>query len=107
VVDLAAGTAVGWGSDLHGIEDVTGSGRADVLIGDEGANRIGGGSGDDAISGAGSDDILVGNRGVDEADGGAGSDACDAETEIACEGDPVTGMLERRANEVPAIVEVG
>ena len=94
VVDLAAGTAIGWGADtLVAIEDVTGSGRADVLLGDEGPNRIAGGSGADAISGAGGDDVLVGNRGTDDADGGEGTDACDAETEVACEEEPLSGTV--------------
>jgi Ca2+-binding RTX toxin-like protein len=96
VVDLAAGTSVGWGDDtLVAIEDVTGSGRADVLIGDNGPNRIAGGSGADEISGAGGDDVLLGNRGTDEADGGEGTDACDAETEVACELEPVSGTVSR------------
>jgi Ca2+-binding RTX toxin-like protein len=90
-VDLAAGTAVGWGADaLTSIEDATGSAHADLLVGDDGPNRITGGSGADTISGSSGDDVLIGNRGTDGADGGEGTDACDAETETACEHDPVS-----------------
>jgi Ca2+-binding RTX toxin-like protein len=88
-VDLAAGTATGWGADaLVDIENVLGSARDDVLIGDDGPNAIAGGRGDDTISGAAGDDRLVGDDGVDSADGGGGTDACDAETENACEVEP-------------------
>jgi hypothetical protein len=95
VVDLAAGTATGWGADtLTGIEDVIGSAHADLLTGDGGPNGISGGSGADEISGAAGDDVLLGDGGVDSADGGAGTDACEAETETGCEGEP-QGALRR------------
>ena len=88
-VDLAAGTAAGWGDDtLVGIEDVLGSALDDMLAGDDGPNAISGGSGADKISGAAGDDVLLGDAGVDSADGGDGIDACDAETESRCEADP-------------------
>ena len=91
VVDLAAGTATGWGADtLVDIEDATGSAHADLLVGEDGPNAIAGGSGADAISGAAGDDVLVGDDGVDSADGDAGTDACDAETETDCEADAQT-----------------
>jgi hypothetical protein len=81
--------ATGWGTDmLLDIEDLTGSGSADVLTGDDDPNAIGGGSGPDLLAGAAGDDILVGARGSDQADGGDGLDTCDAETEVACEADP-------------------
>jgi Ca2+-binding RTX toxin-like protein len=89
VVDLAAGTATGWGSDLLvDVEDVFGSGHDDLLAGDDGPNAIVGAPGADTIAGAGGDDELVGRRGADSADGGPGTDACDAETEVACEVEP-------------------
>jgi Ca2+-binding RTX toxin-like protein len=89
VVDLAAGTATGWGADtLVEIEDVLGSAHADVLAGDNGPNAVGGGSGDDTLSGAAGNDVLIGEGGVDTADGGPGADACDAETETGCEAEP-------------------
>ena len=82
--------ATGWGTDtLLGIEDLTGSGFGDVLTGDGGPNAIVGGSGPDLLSGAAAGDVLIGADGDDQANGGDGLDACDAETEVACEADPV------------------
>jgi hypothetical protein len=71
---------------LLDIEDLTGSGSADVLTGDDDPNAIGGGSGPDLLAGAAGDDILVGVRGSDQADVGMASTR--AETEVACEADP-------------------
>jgi Ca2+-binding RTX toxin-like protein len=89
IVDLAAGTATGWGADtLVDIEDVLGSAHADVLAGDEGPNAVMGGSGDDTLEGAAGNDVLIGDVGVDTADGGPGADACDAESETGCEAEP-------------------
>jgi Ca2+-binding RTX toxin-like protein len=52
VVDLAAGTGTGNGSDtLIGIENLEGSFFADTVIGDLGPNVISGGSGDDTVRG--------------------------------------------------------
>jgi Ca2+-binding RTX toxin-like protein len=90
VADLRAGVATGWGIDtLLDIEDLTGSGFADVLTGEDGPNAIVGGSGPDLLDGSAGDDLLVGANGNDQADGGDGLDTCDAETELACEVDPV------------------
>ena len=89
VVDLEAGTALGWGADtFSGMEDAIGSGFADELRGDRQPNWINGGSGRDSIFGLGRDDTLIGWFGIDTIDGGRGSDACDGETEISCESDP-------------------
>ncbi|MEO0978942.1 MAG: calcium-binding protein, partial [Pseudomonadota bacterium] len=57
-VDLAAGTAVdGWGNNdtLIGIEDVTGTNFADVIVGDGGRNNFRGLAGNDVIDGGGGD----------------------------------------------------
>ena len=53
------------GDRLISIEDVTGSGFADTLIGDDAANKL---------SGGGGDDLIVGGAGADALDGGAGND---------------------------------
>ena len=87
-VDLIAGTATGpgYGDDiLRGIEDLRGSNRVDVLIGDEGPNVILGMGGDDTIEGGAGDDVLTGKGGTDTVDGGPGADTCDAESEAGCE----------------------
>ena len=90
VANLRAGVTTGWGTDtLLGVEDLTGSGSADTLTGDDGPNAIVGGSGPDLLVGAAGDDLLVGAEGNDQVDGGDGLDTCDAETELACEVDPV------------------
>ena len=59
------------GDKLTSIENVTGSGFNDVLIGDDEANRLAGGDGDDYLIGG--DDILDGGAGADTLDGGADS----------------------------------
>ncbi|HEX6331558.1 MAG TPA: hypothetical protein VF129_09780, partial [Actinomycetota bacterium] len=93
VVDLELGIATGWGSDtLQSVEDLTGSAFADLLVGDDGANRIEGGSGDDSLVGSGGADVLIGDGGADQADGGVGDDACQAEVELGCESDPVASV---------------
>lgn len=87
VVDLAAGTITGIGSDVEsGIENLLGSFEDDVLRGDDGPNRIDARGGDDELTGGAGDDVLVGSRGQDSADGGDGTDTCTAETVAACEG---------------------
>lgn len=55
--------------------DLTGTAAGDVLLGAEGADRIGGGGGDDRIDGFGGPDLLSGGTGNDRIDGGAGRDA--------------------------------
>src|SRR5205085_897561 len=64
---LVAGTATGAdGNDtLIGIENVTGSGFNDLLIGTNGANTIDGGAGNDTLRGGEGDDTLLGGDGND------------------------------------------
>lgn len=96
VIDLAAETGTGDGTDtLVGFENVVGSGQADVISGDDGANKLEGDpdwmeGAPDTIDGRGGDDTILGWGGDDVADGGDGTDACDAEEESACESDPAT-----------------
>lgn len=100
VVDLAGGAA----TDLvSGLERITGSPFADVLIGGPlddaleggdgadlitggpGGDDLAGGSGDDTMSGGDGDDTLLGDLGDDRGDGGDGSDVCLVEVPTACE----------------------
>ncbi|WP_162806631.1 calcium-binding protein, partial [Sphingosinicella terrae] len=68
-VDLArAGPQLGGdaeGDVLTSIENLTGSGHADTLRGDDAGNRLSGGEGDDLLDGAGGADRLEGGRGND------------------------------------------
>ncbi|MBE3638826.1 hypothetical protein [Mangrovicoccus algicola] len=75
-VDLAAGRAV-LGAEidhLAGIEDLAGSRGDDTLTGDNLANEIFGGAGDDALTGRGGADALYGEAGDDLLFGGVGND---------------------------------
>jgi N-acetylmuramoyl-L-alanine amidase len=87
VVDLAAGSAEGWGVDgLTGVERIEGSPFGDVIVGDAGPNVLRGGDGDDALDGGAGDDLLLGGPGDDRLAGGEGRDAVsyrDAPTGIA------------------------
>jgi Ca2+-binding RTX toxin-like protein len=69
-VDLAAGTGSGGdaaGDTLTGIENVTGSQFADVLVGNAGANRLNGRFGADVLRGGAGADTLDGGFDVDTA----------------------------------------
>ncbi|MEO5374344.1 MAG: cadherin-like domain-containing protein, partial [Alphaproteobacteria bacterium] len=107
VVDLGTGTGGGGGDaqgdTLIGVENVWGSGQADTLSGDAGANEIAGWGGDDLLRGGGGADVLVGGDGVDTADyatsaagvtvdlvGGAGLGG-DAEGDVVWQVENVTG----------------
>jgi len=75
VVDLAAGTASGDGSDsLRSMENLVGSAHGDTLLGDAGANSLNGLSGGDIIRGRGENDVLRGGRGADQITGGGRND---------------------------------
>lgn len=90
VVNLGDGGPESFGAEgdtLSEIEDVLGSRFDDVLIGDDGPNRIEGSFGADLIRGRGGGDILSGDSGIDDVDGGDGRDrvsaASDAEARDA------------------------
>lgn len=71
-VDLARGSARGWGADyIEGVEDANGWTFDDVLIGDSGDNDLYGSLPYGYDSGA---DLLIGRRGNDELKGLDGSD---------------------------------
>jgi Animal haem peroxidase/RTX calcium-binding nonapeptide repeat (4 copies) len=53
------------GDLISGVENVVGSPFADILIGDEGNNRLEGGAGDDLLNGGGSADTMIGGAGND------------------------------------------
>ena len=94
-VDLAEGTAAGGdaqGDVIENIENLSGSGFADVLWGDGNANRLEGKGGDDRLWGAGGEDVLaggdgddwlLGSSGADQLDGGAGLDGLSYELSAA------------------------
>ena len=68
MVNLANSTASGGdasGDTLINIENITGSNKNDVLIGDGGKNKIDGRSGDDTIIGGAGKDTLRGRAGAD------------------------------------------
>ncbi|HEX6261634.1 MAG TPA: N-acetylmuramoyl-L-alanine amidase [Actinomycetota bacterium] len=75
-VDLAAGTAIGEGTDdLTGFVNAIGSPRNDTLIGSDGHNHLVGGGGRDVLTGGAGDDLLEAGPGADRLAGGAGDDA--------------------------------
>ncbi|MGL1919521.1 MAG: hypothetical protein OCD03_00690 [Hyphomicrobiales bacterium] len=79
-IDLALGTATGGeaeGDVFISIENITGSGFADILTGDTGENTLFGGAGADVINGGAGNDYLVGEDGNDQIDGEAGDDYID------------------------------
>lgn len=77
----------GWALDqLLSIENIIGSPFADLLVGDDLANRIKGRAGDDLLRGGPGDDSIHGQGGTDEARGGGGSDSClTSEVVVGCE----------------------
>jgi len=77
-VDLAAGIAIGYGSDsLTVIETIVGSAFDDTLSGDGGANGLLGSGGADTLFAGGGNDTLTGGAGNDALDGGEGRDRLD------------------------------
>ena len=81
-VDLAEGKFEGGhaqGDVISNMENVTGSGHADVLKGDDNTNRLEGGGGDDRLWGAGGIDFLQGGKGDDWLYGSSGADRLDGD----------------------------
>lgn len=62
------------GDILKNIENIRGTGVADILTGNNGDNVIEGNSGNDTINGMGGNDTLYGGAGNDTINGGAGND---------------------------------
>ena len=76
-VNLKEGTSEGGhanGDVITDIENITGSIYKDVLVGDDGANRLDGNEGDDELKGGVGNDQLYGNPGHDWLYGGNGDD---------------------------------
>lgn len=73
-VTPALNTGEALGDAFTGIEGVEGSGLADTLAADAGANRLSGLAGNDVLSGRGGNDLLYGGDGDDTLAGGTGSD---------------------------------
>ena len=75
-IDLATGTAVGgaYGDTFLSIENVHGGHCDDILKGDDEANLLFGGLGDDVLVGRAGIDVLRGGQGYDRLSGGAGGD---------------------------------
>ena len=77
VVTLGNGraTSAETGTDLlRHIEDVTGGGGDDSIVGNAASNRLDGGGGGDTLRGADGDDELYGGNGADRLDGEVGAD---------------------------------
>ena len=112
VVDLAAGTAAGSGSDrLVGIEGAVGSAHDDVLRGSAARNRLIGGGRTDILLGRGARDVLSGRAGGDYLhggkardvlNGGKGTDVCVSGARRSCypksppDGNDTRGILDVR-----------
>ena len=62
------------GDTFSGVENLTGSTFADLMVGDELANTLSGGAGNDSASGGGGNDVLIGDEGTDVLNGDAGND---------------------------------
>lgn len=76
-VDLIDGTGErgnAQGDVIVNVENVQGSPRGDILIGDNDSNNLQGLDGDDDIQGNGGDDWLYGQSGDDRLNGGEGAD---------------------------------
>jgi serralysin len=56
------------------IENATSGAGNDILVGNDAANRLSAGAGNDTLSGGGGNDVLVGGAGKDVLTGGAGED---------------------------------
>ncbi len=88
VVDLAAGTAVGEGTDsVTTIENAVGSDFVDVLRGTGARNEFFGGLGKDTLVGRDGNDRMFGEQGPDRLFGNDGEDLLDGGTQVdICDG---------------------
>ena len=80
MINLMDGTGSGGSAEgdvIIDIENVQGSHYQDILVGDDGANRLSGIFGDDELWGNGGDDVLNGQDGADRLGGGDGNDVLD------------------------------
>ena len=84
VVDLAShgrdAGARGEGDSLRRLEEVVGTDGDDRLFGDESANALDGGAGDDLVVGRGGDDRLRGSTGSNRVRGDAGNDMIEVDS---------------------------
>ena len=69
-----------WNAFGANIEHATGSGYNDTIYGNDLANRLLGGAGNDTIDGGANSDTLLGGSGADQLNGGVGSDSIDYST---------------------------
>lgn len=70
---------------LVSIENAVGGRRADILLGNDAPNVLGGLQGHDRIEGRAGDDTIDGGPGDDSADGGEGADTCgNVEAPVSC-----------------------
>jgi RTX calcium-binding nonapeptide repeat (4 copies) len=72
--------ARGEGDLLRRVEDVVGTDGDDRLFGDESANALDGGAGDDVVVGRGGDDRLEGSTGSNRVRGDAGNDLIEVDS---------------------------
>ncbi len=83
---------------FNGLENLTGGGAADSLVGNPLANAIDGGPGADTIRAAEGDDNVTGGPGADDLGGGIGDDrlvAADGEADTAINCGPGTDVADR------------
>jgi Ca2+-binding RTX toxin-like protein len=79
IIDLNKGLASvpGMTLTITGVENLTGTGFSDALLGDWNDNVLNGGAGDDTLYGAFGNDRLIGGDGADQIRGGVGQDILD------------------------------
>jgi Ca2+-binding RTX toxin-like protein len=87
-IDLGAHIYLGGdatGDTLTGIENVTGSAFADVLVGDAAANILSGGGSDDTLNGGAGNDTMDGGAGVDTVSYSAAAGAVSIDLNVAAQ----------------------